>query len=128
MGFALARVAAQWGAEVTLVSGPTSLQVPHESITLIRVTSAKEMYQASHRYFDACDVAILSAAVADYRPKVKATQKIKKSEREFSIQLEKTEDILATLGAIKQKQYLVGFALETENELENAKTKLKKRI
>ena len=127
MGFALARVAAQWGAEVTLVSGPTSLQVPHESITLIRVTSAKEMYQASHRYFDACDVAILSAAVADYRPKVKATQKIKKSEREFSIQLEKTEDILATLGAIKQKQYLVGFALETENELENAKTKLKKK-
>jgi phosphopantothenoylcysteine decarboxylase/phosphopantothenate--cysteine ligase len=94
---------------------------------LVRVTSAEEMYSASHQYYGDVDVAICAAAVADYKPKVVADQKIKKSEDEFAIELEKTKDILASLGKIKQKQYLIGFALETENEIENAKLKIQKK-
>ena len=127
MGFDIANEAANKGAEVILVSGPTHLNVQHSSIKLIRVTSAQDMYDACHEYYNNVDVAIAAAAVADYRPKNVANQKIKKNDATFSIELEKTKDILASLGAIKKEQILVGFALETENELENAKGKLKRK-
>ncbi|NNT72948.1 bifunctional phosphopantothenoylcysteine decarboxylase/phosphopantothenate--cysteine ligase CoaBC [Flavobacterium sp. IMCC34852] len=127
MGFDIAESAANLGAEVILISGPTHLKTNNSVINLIRVTSAQEMYNVCHQYFGAIDVAICAAAVADYRPKVAADQKIKKSDAEFSIELEKTKDILASLGQIKQKQFLIGFALETENEIENAKLKIRKK-
>jgi phosphopantothenoylcysteine decarboxylase/phosphopantothenate--cysteine ligase len=91
------------------------------------VTSAQEMYEACHQYFETVDVAICAAAVADYRPKEVAVQKIKKTDAEMVIALEKTTDILASLGAAKKNQYLIGFALETENEIENAKQKIQKK-
>ncbi|PZQ78944.1 MAG: phosphopantothenoylcysteine decarboxylase, partial [Flavobacterium johnsoniae] len=115
------------GAEVILISGPTHLKPKSSGITLVNVTSAQEMYEAAHRYFGDVDVAISAAAVADYRPKFPATQKIKKTEDAFTIELEKTQDILASLGKVKQKQFLIGFALETENEIENAKLKIQKK-
>lgn len=127
MGFDIAECAANLGAEVTLVSGPSHLTVKHPSIHLIRVVSAEEMYVAAHQYFQDIDVAICAAAVADYRPSQVANQKIKKSETQFTITLEKTKDILASLGQIKKQQYLIGFALETENEIENAKLKIEKK-
>jgi len=125
MGFAIANAAANLGAQVLLISGPSHENITHSSVQLIRVTSAQEMYEAVHHDFKDVDIAILSAAVADYRPKFVANQKIKKKETTFSIELEKTKDILASLGAIKTTQFLVGFALETNNELEHAKGKLK---
>jgi len=127
MGFSIAEAAANLGAEVTLISGPVSLNIDHTMVTLVSVTSAQEMYDAVHSSFNTCDVAILSAAVADYRPKKVASEKIKKDEGSVTLALEKTKDILASLGDIKEKQLLVGFALETQNEIENAKTKLKKK-
>lgn len=127
MGFDIAEHAAGLGAEVILISGPTHLKPKNSGITLVNVTSAQEMYEAAHRYFGDVDVAISAAAVADYRPKFPATQKIKKTEDAFTIELEKTQDILASLGKVKQKQFLIGFALETENEIENAKLKIQKK-
>jgi phosphopantothenoylcysteine decarboxylase/phosphopantothenate--cysteine ligase len=127
MGFDIANEAANKGAEVILVSGPTHLNVQHSSIKLIRVTSAQDMYDACHEYYNNVDVAITAAAVADYRPKNVADQKIKKNEATFSIELEKTKDILASLGEQKKKQFLIGFALETENEIEHAKQKIQKK-
>ena len=127
MGYAIAEKAASLGASVVLVSGPVSLQTKTSAIELVPVTTAQEMYDATHAHFGEADIAILSAAVADYRPAEVASEKIKKSDSELTIRLEKTKDILASLGALKKDQYLVGFALETENELENAKSKLKKK-
>jgi phosphopantothenoylcysteine decarboxylase/phosphopantothenate--cysteine ligase len=127
MGYALAERASSLGAQVILVSGPTHLAAKSNRIQRISVTSAEEMYETCHNYFDEVDVAILSAAVADFRPKIKADQKIKKDGAALSIELEPTKDILASLGAIKKNQILVGFALETENELENSKKKLRKK-
>lgn len=127
MGFDIANEAAKMGAEVVLVSGPTHLSVNNSAIKLIRVQSAEEMYVACHQHFDSVDVAVAAAAVADYRPKNVAEQKIKKSEETFTITLEKTKDILASLGAIKKNQFLIGFALETENEIEHAKLKIQKK-
>ncbi|WP_297333023.1 bifunctional phosphopantothenoylcysteine decarboxylase/phosphopantothenate--cysteine ligase CoaBC [Flavobacterium sp.] len=127
MGYDIALAAANEGAEVILVSGPTHLQLKHDSVTLLRVTSAEEMYNACHEYFAGVDVAVAAAAVADYRPKTVAVQKIKKADAEFTIALEKTKDILASLGEVKQQQFLIGFALETENETENAKLKIKRK-
>jgi phosphopantothenoylcysteine decarboxylase / phosphopantothenate---cysteine ligase len=127
MGFDIANEAANLGAEVILVSGPTHLKIKNNSIKAINVFSAEEMYTACHEYFNYVDVAIAAAAVADYRPKNVALQKIKKSESSFSIELEKTKDILASLGEIKKNQFLIGFALETENEIENAKLKIQKK-
>ena len=127
MGFDIAASAANLGAEVTLISGPTHLSVQDFAINLIRVNSAKEMYDACHQYFNSTDVAICAAAVADYKPKFVAEQKIKKADAELSIELEKTQDILASLGRIKHNQFLIGFALETENEIENAKLKIQKK-
>ncbi|SRX76044.1 bifunctional phosphopantothenoylcysteine decarboxylase/phosphopantothenate--cysteine ligase CoaBC [Aequorivita antarctica] len=127
MGYAIAETAAQMGAEVVLISGPSVLKIDNDFVKIIRVTSAEEMYNAAHKYFDKSDVAILSAAVADYRPSEVASEKIKKKTDNFTLQLTKTKDILASLGEIKKNQFLVGFALETENEEENAKLKLKKK-
>ncbi|TXN35451.1 bifunctional phosphopantothenoylcysteine decarboxylase/phosphopantothenate--cysteine ligase CoaBC [Flagellimonas hymeniacidonis] len=127
MGFELAKSAANLGAKVTLISGPTNLKVENDRIKLIRVTSAQEMYDASHEHYKTMDVAICAAAVADYRPKQVAAEKIKKKEGDLKIELERNPDILFSLGELKQKQFLVGFALETENELENAKGKLQRK-
>jgi phosphopantothenoylcysteine decarboxylase/phosphopantothenate--cysteine ligase len=127
MGFDIANAAAGLGASVILVSGPTNLKVKSALIEVINVVSAHEMFDACHSRFNDVDVAIAAAAVADYKPKVVAAQKIKKNTEEFSIELEKTKDILLSLGKIKQKQFLIGFALETENEIENAKLKIQKK-
>ncbi|MCC9064413.1 bifunctional phosphopantothenoylcysteine decarboxylase/phosphopantothenate--cysteine ligase CoaBC [Flavobacterium piscisymbiosum] len=127
MGFDIAHEAASLGAQVILVSGPTHYKVKNSLITVVDVISAQDMYDACHLYFNDVDVAIAAAAVADYRPKVVALQKIKKAADNFSIELEKTKDILASLGAIKKDQFLIGFALETENEIENAKLKIQKK-
>ena len=127
MGFDIANEAAKRGADVVLITGPTSLKATNDSIQVVQVLSAKEMYQACHEVFPSADIVIGAAAVADYRPKVVADQKIKKNDEEFTIVLEKNPDILASLGAIKTNQFLVGFALETENEVEYAKSKLKKK-
>ncbi len=127
MGYAIADEAANLGAEVILVSGPSSVLLKNPTVHKISVTSAQEMYVSVHEHFSQCDVAILSAAVADYRPVSVASEKIKKKEGNLTLQLEKTQDILASIGKIKEKQFLVGFALETQNELENAKIKLEKK-
>ena len=127
MGYAIAETAASLGAEVFLISGPTALKLENDFVKIVRVTSAEEMYNAAHEYFDKCNIAILSAAVADYRPSEVASEKIKKKTDDLTLQLTKTKDILASLGEIKKDQFLVGFALETENEEENAKLKLKKK-
>jgi len=127
MGFALAKAAANLGAEVTLIAGPTNQKITHTLVTRIDVLSAEEMYQTAHRYFAAIDIAILAAAVADYKPTIVSSTKIKKKESSLTIELEPTKDILASLGAIKKQQFLVGFALETNNELENAIGKLQQK-
>ena len=127
MGFEIAKAAANLGAKVILVTGPTHQTINHSLISIKPVVSAQEMYDEVHQHFKNIDVAILSAAVADYRPKTVASQKIKKKESTFSIELEKTKDILKSLGEVKQNQVLVGFALETNNELENAKGKLQSK-
>jgi phosphopantothenoylcysteine decarboxylase/phosphopantothenate--cysteine ligase len=127
MGFAIAKAAANLGAEVYLISGPSHQQINHSLVRRIDVISADDMYKAAHQYFKEVDVAILSAAVADYKPKNVATQKIKKKGSTLDIELTQTKDILASLGEIKEHQFLVGFALETNNELENAKGKLKRK-
>lgn len=127
MGFDIAEALASQGAEVTLISGPTHLFVQHLDIKLVRVNSAREMYEACKLYYAETDVMIAAAAVADYRPKHVASQKIKKTDENLTIELEKTTDILASLGAEKNKQFLIGFALETQNEIENAKLKIQKK-
>ncbi|MDI1303986.1 MAG: bifunctional phosphopantothenoylcysteine decarboxylase/phosphopantothenate--cysteine ligase CoaBC [bacterium] len=127
MGFDIASSAANLGASVILVAGPTHCKVNNPLIKVIPVVSAQEMYNACHHYYADADVAIAAAAVADYKPKNVASQKIKKSADDFSIELEKTKDILASLGEIKKNQFLIGFALETENEIENAKLKIQKK-
>lgn len=127
MGFEIAKEAANLGAEVFLISGPSNEKINHSLVHRIDVISAEDMYQATHQYFDAVDIAVLSAAVADYKPKNVATQKIKKKDITLSIELEPTKDILASLGKIKKQQFLVGFALETDNEIENATAKLTRK-
>ncbi|WP_281337436.1 bifunctional phosphopantothenoylcysteine decarboxylase/phosphopantothenate--cysteine ligase CoaBC [Flavobacterium eburneipallidum] len=127
MGFDIAQSAANLGASVILISGPTHFKIENSLVKIIRVVSAQEMYEACHQYYDEVDVAIAAAAVADYKPKNVALNKIKKTADNFSIELEKTKDILASLGKIKKKQFLIGFALETENEIENAKLKIQKK-
>ncbi|MFA6150899.1 MAG: bifunctional phosphopantothenoylcysteine decarboxylase/phosphopantothenate--cysteine ligase CoaBC [Chitinophagaceae bacterium] len=125
MGIALAESLAKRGAEVTLVLGPTHLRPKNTGIQTILVESAEEMFQACVSNFANADFAIMSAAVADFKPKEIATEKIKKTENTLSILLEQNKDILAHLGSIKKaNQILVGFALETNNELANAQKKL----
>jgi phosphopantothenoylcysteine decarboxylase/phosphopantothenate--cysteine ligase len=127
MGFDIAQSAANLGASVVLVTGPTHLKIENHLVKVVPVVTAQEMYDACHQYFADVDVAIAAAAVADYKPKNIALHKIKKEANEFSIELEKTKDILASLGEIKKNQFLIGFALETENEIENAKSKIQKK-
>ncbi len=127
MGFSLAEDAVRRGAKVILISGPTSQKTDYKNIEIHRITSAKEMYEQVFKYYEKVDIAIASAAVADYAPKIVAKEKIKKSEEEFTIELVKNPDILKTMGEKKTHQFLVGFALETQNEEENAKSKLQKK-
>ncbi len=127
MGFEIAKAAARLGAEVFLVSGPSHQSAKHSLIHRIDVTSAQQMYDACHKYYYEVDIAILSAAVADYRPKNIADQKIKKKDASLVIELEPTQDILKSLGKAKKNQFLVGFALETNDEVSNAKKKIESK-
>ena len=129
MGYALAEVLATEGAEVVLISGPTSLEVHHPAICVVRVESAREMYAAATECFPSCDAAILSAAVADYRPATCAKSKLKKDgNKGLTLEMVQNPDILASLGSMKHEgQTLVGFALETDNERDNATEKLRKK-
>jgi phosphopantothenoylcysteine decarboxylase / phosphopantothenate---cysteine ligase len=127
MGFELAKEAAKLGAEVYLISGPTHLTVDNANIKLVRVVTAREMYVAVHQYYPEVDAVIAAAAVSDYKPKTVAAQKMKKKENELSIELAPTQDILKSLGEKKERQKLIGFALETNDELEHAKGKLERK-
>ena len=129
MGFALAEACAERGADVTLISGPVSLDVLHPSVRRIDVESADEMYDAAVSAFPSCDMAILCAAVADYKPKQRAVDKIKRGGRDdMELLLVQNKDIAASLGEIKQShQKLVGFALETKDGIMNAKEKLNRK-
>ena len=127
MGFELAKTAANLGAQVILISGPTNQKVNHSFIQQINVVSAEDMYQAVHLHYTSVDIAIASAAVADYTPSLVASEKIKKKDTEIVLTLKSTKDILASMGELKKQQFLVGFALETHNELENAKGKLQRK-
>ncbi|MGB3145415.1 MAG: bifunctional phosphopantothenoylcysteine decarboxylase/phosphopantothenate--cysteine ligase CoaBC [Maribacter sp.] len=127
MGFELAKTAARMGAEVYLITGPTHLSVSHDHINVIQVVSAEDMYRSAKMHFEEADIVICAAAVADYRPKDVARQKIKKKGKELNLELVRTTDILKSLGDQKKNQFLVGFALETENEIENAIGKLKRK-
>lgn len=126
MGYALAEEAQKKGAKVTLISGPSAL-TPPQGIDFHKVTTAQEMFDQVFNHYSQADIAIMSAAVADYIPKVVASEKIKKNEEEMTLTLVKNPDILKTMGERKQHQWLVGFALETENEEENAKGKLQRK-
>ena len=129
MGFALAEVCAQQGAEVTLIAGPVSLATVHPNIHRVDVESAEEMYEVAMAAFPDADAGILCAAVADYRPEAQADEKIKReSKGEMTLHLVPNKDIAASLGAIKREgQVLVGFALETNTEATNAESKLKRK-
>lgn len=128
MGYALAEAMSKQGAEVSLISGPTHLRCASDEVKITRVTSAQEMFDACTKLQESQDIIIMSAAVADYRPAAQASEKLKKKEDHLSLQLEATPDILATMGARKRPgQILVGFALETENEIENAQVKIEKK-
>lgn len=124
MGFALAEAAAANGAEVTLVTGPVALETVDKHINRVDVTTAEEMYRAMHHYFPTQDIVIKAAAVADYRPKLVYDQKMKKQTGDWYIEMERTKDILQSLGEIKNKQFLVGFAAETANPLAYGMKKL----
>ena len=127
MGYALAEVAFKMGAAVTLISGPSSEKISHPSLKLIKVVSAEEMLTAVQEFYDSTDIAIAAAAVADFKPKKIASNKLKKESGLAHISLVPTVDILSYMGEKKKKQKLIGFALETENELEHAKGKLSRK-
>jgi phosphopantothenoylcysteine decarboxylase/phosphopantothenate--cysteine ligase len=128
MGLAIAKELYNRGAEVTLIMGPSKLSFSSNGISLINVTTAEEMYNTTIELFDKSDITIMAAAVADYTPVIKAGEKIKKDDERFTIELAKTKDILKTLGEMKKPgQVLVGFALETTNEKDNAWDKLMKK-
>jgi phosphopantothenoylcysteine decarboxylase/phosphopantothenate--cysteine ligase len=127
MGMALAEDLANRGAQVTMIMGPSSIKTDHSSIHRIDVTSAQEMYDAVHAHITDQDYAIFSAAVADYKPANSADQKIKKHSDTLTLELVKNPDILASVGALEIRPFLVGFALETENEMEHAFAKAEKK-
>lgn len=127
MGFSLAEEAAKRGAKVILVSGPSAQVIHHQNIDLHRITSAKEMLDKVFQFYENIDIGIASAAVSDYAPREVAKEKIKKNDENMTIELVKNPDILKTMGERKTHQFLVGFALETQNEEENAKGKLEKK-
>lgn len=127
MGYAIAKVCSMRGAEVTLVSGKTAIKPPL-FVDLVPVTTAREMYEAVTGRSDRQDIVIKAAAVADYRPKTISEQKVKKTDGELSIEMERTDDILKYLGEHKRaNQFLCGFSMETEHMLENSRKKLKKK-
>ena len=127
MGFALAHEAAILGANVTLISGPTNQVLSTNQVDLIKIKSADEMFEKTLSYFKNSDIVIMSAAVSDYMPAEFSQKKLKKDNKDLNIKFKKTKDILFELGKIKSKQFLVGFALENDQELINAKTKMKKK-
>jgi len=128
MGYALAEACIKNGAEVTLISGPVNISTPERLKKFIPIKTADELFNATTKAFTNSDITIMAAAVADYKPLNTASNKIKKKENQFKIELVKTKDILSELGKKKKKnQFLIGFALETENELANAKEKLKSK-
>lgn len=128
MGFALAETCAERGAEVTLIAGPVQLKATHPNIKRIDVESAAEMYRAATEHFALQDGAILCAAVADFRPESQAEQKVKRGTDALTITLQPTQDIAAALGKLKNdRQFLVGFALETEHESTHAQEKMKRK-
>lgn len=128
MGFAIAERLASLGAKVYLITGPVNLTCKHQNIERINITSAMEMYEASVNHFSSCNGAVMVAAVADYAPIVAEQQKIKRSGENYSLELHPNPDIAASLGQIKRPdQILVGFALETQEEEQNAFSKLKKK-
>ncbi|RXM38673.1 bifunctional phosphopantothenoylcysteine decarboxylase/phosphopantothenate--cysteine ligase CoaBC [Chryseobacterium sp. CH21] len=127
MGFSLAEEASKRGAKVILISGPSVQTINDPNVELHKVTSAKEMLAKVFEFYDKIDIGIASAAVADYAPKEVAKEKIKKNDENLTIELVKNPDILKTMGEKKTHQFLVGFALETQNEEENAKGKLEKK-
>jgi phosphopantothenoylcysteine decarboxylase/phosphopantothenate--cysteine ligase len=128
MGYALAGEMANRGAEVVLVSGPTALSLPHPSVRRVDVTSALEMFEATVALFPAMDIGVLCAAVADFTPVAPSSVKIKREEEELMLALRPTRDIAAALGAMKSdRQYLVGFALETSDEVANARAKMQRK-
>ena len=127
MGYAIAAVCMRRGAEVTLVSGPTEVQKP-EFVNIVPVTTAREMFEEVTSRADEQDIIIKAAAVADYRPKNVSSEKVKKTDGELSMEMERTDDILAYLGSHRRPgQFLCGFSMETENVLENSRKKLKKK-
>lgn len=128
MGIALAAELEKQGADVTLILGPSAISVPAEIKNVIRVTTSEEMYEASVKEFKKCDIAVMAAAVADYTPAVTSSEKIKKKEEKFTLELTRTKDILKELGTRKNDwQILIGFALETNNEYAHAQEKLFKK-
>ena len=127
MGFSLAKTASDMGADVILVSGPTNQTISSDNVTIFNVKTGEEMYNAIMQQFHDSDIVIMSAAVSDYKPKQFSKKKIKKHNKEIFIKLEKNIDILNELGKIKSKQVLVGFSLENNLEVENAKQKLVKK-
>lgn len=129
MGYALAQTLLEYGAQVYLVSGPTHLKLKHNHLfTLINVSSAQEMFEAAQQYFEECDIVIFAAAVSDYAPKEKQSQKIKKNSDHLHLELIKTPDIAKSLSTRKsQNQFTVGFALETHDEEKNANKKIREK-
>ena len=127
MGFALAEVAMRLGAKVTLITGPTNEKISNPNIKVIQIVSSDEMFEAVKKHYYSTHIAIAAAAVADFKLDKIFSQKVKKKEGFMNLSLTPTQDILAYMGAHKKEQYLLGFALETENELENAKEKLKRK-
>ena len=127
MGFALAQAAAKFGANVTLVTGPVELETNHPNIHRVDITSAQDMYEAMWKHFASADIVIKSAAVSDYRPKEIHAEKVKKKSGPLTIEMERTKDILQSLGDAKTTQFLVGFAAETSNAFDYGKEKLTKK-
>ena len=128
MGYAIAEELANQGADVELISGPVKIKTSHKNIRVTSVFSAEEMYENAVKLFPNCNAAIMNAAVADYTPKETANQKIKEKSANIQIELVPTKDIASELGKMKkQNQILIGFALETNNEIENAKNKIQKK-
>lgn len=127
MGIALAQAASEYGAEVELVLGPVSINTTGIEADIVNVVTAVQMAKECVSRFKKCDIAILAAAVADFTPVNVASTKIKKGESNLTVELRRTRDIAAELGQMKKHQLIAGFALETDNELDNAKKKLKNK-
>lgn len=127
MGFEIAKKASDLGAEVFLISGPSHQKISTRSINLINVVSSKDMHKQVLKHYAKADIVIMAAAVSDFKPKEFSNKKIKKDNNQSKIELEKTKDILLELGSLKKNQFLVGFALENENEIENSLKKLKNK-